>query len=292
MSGSPIIDSALILGSVGLFFGFLIALVNKKFKVWEDPRIDAVDELLPGTNCGACGVPGCRAFAEAVVSGKQEPSGCTVMGVDDIDDVASYLGVNAGAANKRVARLLCAGGYEEAVQHSDYAGYATCKAAAAVAGGGKGCTWGCLSLADCESSCLLDAIYMNENGLPVVVPERCTACSDCVETCPNDLFVLMPMDQKLIVQCRNLLNGNAAEDLCKVACNACNKCVADSEPGVIEIQNDLAVIDYEKNSLTSPQALTRCPTNAIVWVEGQQFKESSPGSVKTGRVLEQEKQVA
>jgi len=274
MTGNPILDSALILGGVGLFFGFVIAMVNKKFWVWEDPRIDEVEELLPSTNCGACGVPGCRAFAEAVVAGDQQPSGCTVMGPDDIDDLASYLGVDAGEANKRVARLLCAGGKNESVRNSDYSGFETCKAAAAVAGGGKACTWGCLGLADCEESCLLDAIYMNENELPVVIPELCTACNDCVISCPLDLFELMPMDQKLVVQCKNLLHGDAAEDLCSVACNACMKCVADSEPEVIEIRNNLAVIDYEKNSLTDPKAISRCETGAIVWVEGQQFQES------------------
>jgi len=274
MTGNPILDSALILGGVGLFFGFVIAMVNKKFWVWEDPRIGEVEELLPSTNCGACGVPGCRAFAEAVVSGEQQPSGCTVMGPDDIADVASYLGVDAGEANKRVARLLCAGGKNEAARNSDYSGFENCKAAAAVASGGKACTWGCLGLADCEESCLLDAIYMNENELPVVIPELCTACNDCVIACPLDLFELMPMDQKLIVQCKNLLHGDSAEDLCSVACNACMKCVADSEPDVIEIRNNLAVIDYEKNSLTDPKAIARCETGAIVWVEGQQFKES------------------
>jgi Na+-translocating ferredoxin:NAD+ oxidoreductase RNF subunit RnfB len=91
MTGNPILDSALILGGVGLFFGFLIALANKKFYVWEDPRIGEVEELLPNSNCGACGQPGCRAFAEAVVGGKEQPSGCTVMGEEDLADVASYL---------------------------------------------------------------------------------------------------------------------------------------------------------------------------------------------------------
>ena len=274
MTGNPILDSALVLGGVGLFFGFLIAMANKKFYVWEDPRISEVEELLPNSNCGACGLPGCRAFAEAVVGGKEQPSGCTVMGEEDLADVASYLGVDAGAANKRVARLLCAGGKDEAARNSDYAGLETCKAAASVAGGGKACNWGCLGLADCEDACLLDAIYMNDDLLPVVIPERCTACNDCVVACPKDLFELMPIEQKLIVQCKNLLKGDAAEDLCSVACNTCNRCVADSEPGVIEMIDNLAVINYEKNELTSPKAIERCPTAAIVWVEGQQFKES------------------
>ena len=281
MAGIPILDSALILGGVGLFFGFVISLVNKRFRVWEDPRILGVEEMLPNTNCGACSQPGCRAFAEAVVSGKQKPSDCTVMGPEDVEDVAGYLGVDAGEANKRVARLLCAGGKNEAHRKADYAGFETCKAAAAVAGGGKGCTWGCLGLADCETVCLLDAIYMNEDELPVVIPERCTACNDCVETCPKDLFVLMPMEQKLIVQCRNLLHGDAAEDLCSVACNACTKCVADAAPGLIEMVDNLAVINYEKNDLADPKAISRCPTNAIVWVEGQQFAQSSKELEKT-----------
>ncbi len=275
MTGNPILDSALILGGVGLFFGFLIAMANKKFYVWEDPRINEVEQLLPNSNCGACGQPGCRAFAEGLVTGRLQPSNCTVMGSEDINDVASYLGVDAGQASKRVARLLCAGGKNEAARNSDYSGIETCKAAAAVAGGGKACNWGCLGLGDCEQACLLDAIYMNDDLLPVVIPERCTACNDCVVACPKDLFELMPIEQKLIVQCKNLLKGDAAEDLCSVACNTCNRCVADSEPGVIEIINNLAVINYEKNALTDPKAISRCPTGAIVWVEGQQFKESS-----------------
>ena len=275
MTGIPVLDSALILGGVGLFFGFVIALVNKRFRVWEDPRILGVEEMLPNTNCGACSQPGCRAFAEAVVAGDQQPSDCTVMGAEDIDDVAAYLGVDAGEANKRVARLLCAGGKDEAHREADYSGFGTCKAAAAVAGGGKGCTWGCLGLADCERVCLLDAIYMNDNEIPVVIPERCTACNDCVETCPKDLFVLLPMDHKLIVQCRNLLHGDDAEDLCSVACNACAKCVADAAPGLIEMVDNLAVVNYEKIAEGDPKAVSRCPTGAIAWVEGQQFAEEA-----------------
>ncbi|MGD9021248.1 MAG: 4Fe-4S binding protein, partial [Lysobacterales bacterium] len=165
-------------------------------------------------------------------------------------------------------------GSSVAVQNSTYAGLSTCKAAASVAGGGKGCSWGCLGLGDCEECCDQDAIYMNDDDLPVVIPELCTACNDCVEACPKDLFELMPMDYKLIVQCKNLVKGDAAEDLCSVACNSCNRCVADSEPGVIEMIDNLAVVNYEKNELADPKAIERCPTGAIVWVEGQQFADS------------------
>jgi Na+-translocating ferredoxin:NAD+ oxidoreductase RNF subunit RnfB len=259
---------------VGLVFGVLITIAHLKLKVWEDPRIDAVADMLPGNNCGACGFAGCRAFAEALIAGKIPPATCTVMGPDDVEEVAGLLGVAAGEAEKRVARLLCAGGTDVTVQLAQYRGLQTCKAAAVVAGGGKGCVWGCLGLDDCKVACGFDAIRMNDVGLPVVLPEHCTACGDCVDACPRDLFTILPMDQKLIVQCKNLLAGDDAEDMCKVACNACARCAADAAPGLIEMVNNLAVIDFDKNVLASPEAVERCPTGAIVWLDGQQFTDT------------------
>ena len=269
----PILGSAAILGGVGLVFASLIALTHRKFKVWEDPRIDDVASLLPGANCGACGQPGCRAFAEALVAGTRSPAGCTVSGADVHLDIADYLGVGVGVEAKRVARLLCGGGRDVAIDRAEYRGLGTCKAAAAVAGGGKGCVWGCLNLADCERACAFDAIRMNAAGLPVVAPERCTACGDCVTACPRDLFVLMPVEWKLVVQCKSLLEGDAAEALCRVACTACGKCAVDAAPGVVTMRNGLAVVDYDQNELARPDATRRCPTGAIVWLEGPQFAE-------------------
>jgi Na+-translocating ferredoxin:NAD+ oxidoreductase subunit B len=71
---APILTSAAVLGGVGLTFGVLIAVATKTMKVWEDPRIDDVEGLLPGSNCGACGEAGCRAFAESVIMGRATPA--------------------------------------------------------------------------------------------------------------------------------------------------------------------------------------------------------------------------
>lgn len=270
LSLSTTLLSAAILGGVALTFAVLIAVANKKLKVWEDPRIGDVVDMLPGSNCGACGAAGCRAFAEELIGGERQPAQCTQLGPDDIDDLAGYLGVEADEAVKRVARLLCAGGSNVAVQHADYRGVRTCGAAAAVAAGGKGCVWACLSLSDCERACDYDAIHMNDNGLPVVDPDRCTACGDCVDACPRDLFVIMPVSHKLLVQCRSLLEGDEAEALCKVACNGCGLCATDAAPGLVQIVNGLAVVDYELNERADPKATARCPTGAITWVEGAQ----------------------
>jgi Na+-translocating ferredoxin:NAD+ oxidoreductase RNF subunit RnfB len=270
---APILGSAAILGGVGLTFGTLIALANKKMKVWEDPRIDEVEGLLPGANCGACGYAGCRTFAEAVISGKEPPATCTVMSEYEREDVADYLGVSAGEADKVVARLMCAGGSDVAVQRAEYYGVESCAAAVAVGGGGKGCTWGCVGLSDCAVSCDFDAIVMSSTGLPVVDPELCTACGDCVEACPLGLFELLPVSDHLIVQCKSLLEGEAATEVCAVACNACGRCAVDAPEGLIEMKHGLAVIDYAKSELENKEAIDRCPTGAIVWVEGSQFRQ-------------------
>ena len=270
---AEVVGSVAILGGVATVFGACISVVNSRFKVWEDPRIDGVRDLLPGADCGACGQAGCRAFAEAVIESAAAPAECTVMGPDDRDDVADYLGISAGSADKRVARLLCAGGNDVAPYKATYHGIESCAAAAAVTGGGKGCTWGCLGYADCAVSCDFDANEMNQFGLPVVDPDACTACNDCVYACPLDLFVLMPQDHHLVVQCKSLLRGDAAEEVCSVACNACGRCVVDAEPGLIEMVEGLAIIDYEQVQLENPKAIERCPTGAIVWLEGQQFPQ-------------------
>ena len=136
-----------------------------------------------------------------------------------------------------------------------------------VSGGGKDCAWGCLGLADCAEVCDFDAIRMDAHGLPVVDADKCTACNDCVEVCPKGLFSLEPVSRKLWVACKNLADGDTAEASCEVACTACGKCVVDSAPGVMKLDNNLAVIDYAQNALAAKQAIERCPTGAIVWFD-------------------------
>ena len=276
LSPSSIAVSVAVLGGVGTTFGALIALANARFRVEEDPRLDTLADLLPGANCGACGFAGCRSFAEAVIAGVTPPATCTVMSEGEREDVADFLGVDAGAADRKVARLMCAGGFDVAPRKAAYTGIESCAAAVAVTGGGKGCAWGCVGYADCAVACDFDAITMGPTGLPTVDVDRCTACNDCVEACPLGLFMLLPLDTHLLVQCRNLLDGDAAEAVCSVACTGCRKCAQDAGPGLIEIRHGLAVIDYDRIDLENPAAVERCPTGAIVWVEGGQFARLDP----------------
>lgn len=261
---------------LGLILAVILVIASKRLFVYEDPRIDEVEEMLPGANCGACGSPGCRPFAEGLIKGSYQASQCSVNSNDGNLFIADYLGVDAGSATKRVARLACAGGKHVAYTRARYEGLNTCRAAALVSGGGKGCSWGCLGLADCAEVCEFDAISMNEHGLPVVDEDKCTGCNDCVVVCPKNLFEVHPIEHQLFVACKNLEKGDEPETECEVICTACERCAMDSPEGLITIKNNLAVIDYDKNALASPVAIERCPTGAIIWFDQK-------GSYRTGK---------
>lgn len=264
---SSLMFAGIFMALLGGFLAWVLAMANKRLHVYEDPRIEQVEELLPKSNCGACGTAGCRNFAEQVVAGQIEPAKCTVNAPDMNGYIAKFLGVEMGTLEKRVARLACAGGRHVARMRAHYEGLGTCRAASLVGGGGKACAWGCLGLGDCSTVCEFDAISMNQFGLPVVDAARCTACGDCVDVCPKDLFSLEPVSHHLWVACKNHADGDTAEMQCEVACTACGKCVADAPSGLIHLERELAVIDYSRNKQATPKVIERCPSGAIVWLD-------------------------
>lgn len=261
-----IITAIAALGGLTLLLAIMLIVANKKLYVFEDPRIEKVEDMLPHANCGACGYPGCRPFADALVQGNSLPGKCTVSTDDGRQAIAEFLGVDLGAEEKQVARLACAGGTNVAINRAQYVGIESCQAATLVSGGGKGCFWGCLGHGDCEVVCDFDAISMNEHGLPMVDLEKCTACGDCVEICPKNLFSLQPLSHKLWVACKNLEHGEAVLEDCQVGCTACGKCAMDAPGELITIKDNLPEINYAE-SHNNQEPIQRCPTGAIVWLE-------------------------
>ena len=260
------------IGSAGLFMAMLgvvlagvLAFANRRLYVYEDPRIEEVENLLPKSNCGACGLAGCRNFAEKAIAGDIVPARCTVSSPSQVNQIANLLGVDAGDVERRVARLACAGGKHVAYTRARYAGLSTCRAAAVVSGGGKECGWGCLGLGDCVSVCQQDALQLDRHGLPVVDPLKCTACNDCVAVCPKGLFSLQEVSRKLWIACRNRAEGDAALAACEVACSACGKCVTEAPTGLLTLRNNLVEIDYACHDQATQSLTDRCPTGAIVW---------------------------
>lgn len=264
-----IIIPILALGFLTLTLAGLIAVANKKLYVYEDPRIEQVEDMLPHANCGACGFPGCRPFAEALVSGTVLPGKCSVSSDEGRSAIASFLGVSLGSEEKRVARLACNGGMNVAINQAYYKGVSSCQAATLISGGGKACSWGCLGYGDCAVVCDFDAIVMNEFGIPVVDVQKCTACGDCVEACPKGLFSIHPISHRLWVACKSLEAGDEVLDVCDVGCTACGKCAMDAEDNMITMVKNLPVINYSKDHNTQAP-IQRCPTGAIVWLDDKE----------------------
>ncbi len=263
---SDLLIALFLMSGLGVLLSMGMALADRRLHVEFDPRIDALTGMLPGTNCGVCGRSGCRSFAEAIIAGLSAPSACSVSGPAGAKALAKHLSAGSGAATRQVARLACAGGSNVARNRAVYHHAESCRGAALIAGGGKGCLWGCLGLGDCEAVCTAGAIRMNEHHLPVVEEARCTACNDCVEVCPKDLFSIHPTSHHLWVACKSLAEGDAALAECAVACTGCAKCASDAERGGVTMDGALPVVDYGRNAVFSQEIIQRCPTGAIVWI--------------------------
>lgn len=254
-------------GALATVLASMLVAAHRKLAVVQDPRIEAVADMLPSSNCGACGYAGCRAFAEALVEGSAEIAKCTVSSADGLVQISGFLGRAIGEVSRRVARLACAGGSNVARNRAHYSGLASCAAQARVGGGGKGCSWGCLGIGDCEVACGFGAIVMSEHGLPVVDAARCTACGDCVSACPKDLFSLESRDRRLWVACRSMASGSEALQDCEVACDGCGRCAKDA-PMAVTMKNHLPVVN-DSPKTHRREAIERCPTGAIVWLEDE-----------------------
>lgn len=259
------------MGGLGFIFAGGLAVADKKLRVYEDPKIAEINEILPGANCGGCGYAGCYDFAVNVVAGKAEVTGCPVGGEDTANEIAEILGVDAGNTVKMLPRVLCRGGNKEAVKkQAAYDGPLSCAVMNIVSGGDKECYYGCLGGGDCVEACTFNALIMNDNGLPEVIEDLCTGCGNCEKACPRGVIEMHPADREVFVFCKNHDDPKKSKSVCSVACIACGICARKSDGGV-EMVDNLAVIHYDK---LDPEKIPfdKCSTNAIGYLDGREKK--------------------
>ncbi|MBK8293001.1 MAG: RnfABCDGE type electron transport complex subunit B [Flammeovirgaceae bacterium] len=256
------------LTAIGILAAVVIYFVSKKFAVQEDDRIAKVEAVLPSTNCGGCGQPGCHAFAKAVVdAGDLSVLHCPVGGNAVMKQVGEILGIKAVERDPYVAVVRCSGSFEYRKKTNVYDGAESCKIAAALYSGDTGCAYGCLGMADCVDVCDFEAMYMDEKtGLPVVIEDKCTACNACVKECPKDILQLWPMgkkNQRVYIACLNEEKGSTARKECAVACSGCSKCFEACRYDAITMNNSLALIDPEKCKLCM-ECVDTCDVHNII----------------------------
>ena len=257
----------LTLCALGILSAVILYFVARKFRVEEDPRIDEVEKMLPGANCGGCGFAGCRGMADALVK-RDDISDlfCPVGGGDCMKAIASYLGKAAAEKQPEVATVRCGGTCAKRPRTNAYDGAKSCAVAASLYVGETGCAYGCLGYGDCVAACAFDAIRMNpETGLPEVDPDKCTACGACVKACPKKVIELRkkwPKNRAVYVSCVSKDKGAVVMKACKAGCIGCGKCVKVCAFGAITVENNLAYIDPQKCKLCR-KCVNECPTGAI-----------------------------
>ena len=252
----------LFLAAFGGFFSLVLAVADHFLSVAEDPKVEIVERILPGLNCGGCGFSSCNAYAKAIIEGKAEAGLCAPGGESALRMLNSIFSQEV-RIEKKVAVVKCSGGSS---QKFSYKGPPSCSAAVLVGGGLTECSYGCLGLADCVNVCPFGAIGIGANGAAVVSYDKCTGCGLCVSACPRNLIEITPVAHPYFVACSS---RDAAEvkKYCKNGCFTCGICTGKkfNPDEVLVMKDNLPVVVWEKarNISRIETAVAKCP--AKVW---------------------------
>lgn len=162
---TPIVAIALLAAAFGLLLGYSAI----RFRVEGDPIVEQVDALLPQTQCGQCGYPGCRPYAEAVASGEAQINKCVPGGEAVVISLADLLGKEPVAVDA-----------EEKPKALAYVDPKEC----------IGCTL-------CLQACPVDAIVGAAKSLHVVIAQECTGCELCMQPCPVECIHMVPIKETI-----------------------------------------------------------------------------------------------
>lgn len=258
-----ILFAFLILAGLGVILGIGLAIADSKLAVKNDPKLDELQGMMPGANCGGCGFAGCSNYAEAVFKGEAQPGLCAPGGKDLAVKMAKIMGVEAVEQERMAAFVFCKGNCDKTVKEFDYKGIKDCNAASLFFKGDNGCKAGCLHMGSCISVCEFGAISKNENGEIVVDRDKCTGCGKCTKVCPNGVIKLIPYSAKFAVACNSHENGAKVRKVCEAGCIGCKICETKFPDAGFKVDNFLAVSDYKSSEEESRKAAEACPRKII-----------------------------
>ena len=168
----PVITSLVVLGGLAIIFGIILGFANVYFKVEGDPIVEQIDALLPQTQCGQCGHPGCRPYAEGIANG-EAINKCPPGGQATINALADLLDVEAPS-------LDAEHGQEKESKMVAFIDEDLC----------IGCT-------KCIQACPVDAILGAAKQMHTVISDECTGCDLCIDPCPEDCIDMIPVEQSV-----------------------------------------------------------------------------------------------
>ncbi len=264
------IITILILTAIGLVAAALIYLVNVvvQRKVQGLEKTEEIAEILPGINCGACGNPGCFAYAQALTKDAnmitESPCAFVLLDNEKLSQLEKALGVTVDASELSKKALIHCNGDSEVIYK--YSGIGTCKGAAQLLSGYKKCPYACLGLGDCQVVCPQDAISIKtENGVAVVDPVKCTGCGLCIPECPLNIIELVPSATKISFLCNYIpLRDIPGREKCLAGCTHCRKCLKICKHEAITWNKERAipVFDIEKCTLCR-ECIEVCPNHTL-----------------------------
>lgn len=155
---------------LGIAFGLGLGWAARKFRVEFDPVADRIDRLLPQTQCGQCGYPGCRPYAEAIANGSADINQCPPGGEAGVRALAALLGREPTGLNP---------------EHGETKAPALAVIDEAV----------CIGCTLCIQACPVDAILGASKQMHTVIAQECTGCELCLPPCPVDCIDMVPVAQ-------------------------------------------------------------------------------------------------
>lgn len=167
------LTAMLAIGVLAALFGLLLGYASIRFRVNGDPVVDHIDSILPQTQCGQCGYPGCRPYAEAIAAEEADINQCPPGGESTILALSELLGVDTKPLNA------------ENGEHSEEKTLAIIDEQVCI-----GCTL-------CIQACPVDAILGAAKQMHTVIEDECTGCELCLPPCPVDCIDMIPLHKDI-----------------------------------------------------------------------------------------------